>query len=240
MTEPSIPSSTALKPGINGHYALPSNSKGPALLLLHEIYGLHDDLRTLADTYAAEGFVVWVPDLFYRREGARVFAYEHREQALQAIQKDGGVPPLIEGVVSAFDELARQPQVQGARPAVVGIGFGGLLGYAAAAEGWVKPQAGIAYYPGRLDLSKASALDQPWQFHFGNRDSVVQPPDLGAQTRSAFGERADVGVHFYDELHGFALRTRTEFGRESAAQALRRDVDFLRQLYSREKEAAAS
>ena len=49
-----------------GYLATPANGSGPGLLLLQEIFGVNPEMRALADRYAEEGYVVLVPDLFWR------------------------------------------------------------------------------------------------------------------------------------------------------------------------------
>ena len=46
----------------------PSGGRGPGLVLLQEIFGVNRDMRAIADWYAARGFVVACPDLFWRQE----------------------------------------------------------------------------------------------------------------------------------------------------------------------------
>jgi len=49
--------------------ALPgADGQGPGILLFQEIFGINDNMRGLADKLAAEGFVVLVPDMFWRIE----------------------------------------------------------------------------------------------------------------------------------------------------------------------------
>src|SRR5437762_5995904 len=54
------------------YLALPSGpaggAAGPGLVLLQEIFGVNRDMRAIADWYAARGFVVACPDLFWRQE----------------------------------------------------------------------------------------------------------------------------------------------------------------------------
>src|SRR6267143_1568329 len=50
------------------YLALPPAGEGPGLILLQEIFGVNGDMRAIADWYAARGFVVACPDLFWRQE----------------------------------------------------------------------------------------------------------------------------------------------------------------------------
>ena len=48
--------------------ASPEKGSGPGLVLLQEIFGINDYMKTMADYFAEEGYVVLVPDLFWRME----------------------------------------------------------------------------------------------------------------------------------------------------------------------------
>ena len=52
----------------DAYLALPSNQRGHGIVLLQEIFGVNQDMRSIADWYAARGFVVLCPDLFWRQE----------------------------------------------------------------------------------------------------------------------------------------------------------------------------
>lgn len=50
-----------------GYYTHPDgNGPSPGILLITAIYGTDDEMKELADAWAADGFVVSVPDIFWR------------------------------------------------------------------------------------------------------------------------------------------------------------------------------
>src|ERR1700759_4008791 len=50
----------------SGYVALPAHRPAPGLVLLHDIYGIDDAIKRTARRYAEEGYVVVVPDLYWR------------------------------------------------------------------------------------------------------------------------------------------------------------------------------
>src|SRR5690242_10647469 len=52
----------------DAYLALPASGYGPGIVVLQEIFGVNEYLRSVADWYAAHGFVALVPDLFWRLE----------------------------------------------------------------------------------------------------------------------------------------------------------------------------
>jgi carboxymethylenebutenolidase len=51
-----------------GYLALPASGYGPGIVVLQEIFGVNEYMRTITDWYAAHGFVALCPDLFWRME----------------------------------------------------------------------------------------------------------------------------------------------------------------------------
>ena len=48
------------------YLALPHTGKGPGIVLIQEIFGVNQHIRDVADQYAADGYVVLAPDIFWR------------------------------------------------------------------------------------------------------------------------------------------------------------------------------
>ncbi|MEE8548744.1 MAG: dienelactone hydrolase family protein, partial [Alphaproteobacteria bacterium] len=51
-----------------GYLATPEAIPAPGIVLIQEIFGVNVVMRTIADSFAAEGFTVLCPDLFWRQE----------------------------------------------------------------------------------------------------------------------------------------------------------------------------
>ena len=50
----------------DAYLALPAGGYGPGIVVIQEIFGVNDYIRSVADRYAAHGFVALAPDLFWR------------------------------------------------------------------------------------------------------------------------------------------------------------------------------
>ena len=63
MPDISFPAASATWPG---YLAVPPASPGPwpAVVVIHEAFGLNDDIRRKADEFAARGYLALAPDLF--------------------------------------------------------------------------------------------------------------------------------------------------------------------------------
>jgi carboxymethylenebutenolidase len=211
-----------------GYLSLPPAGKGPGLLLLQEVYGVNADIRAAADYYAAGGYVVLAPDLLWRKAPNLDFAYADRDKAAETLRDLGGIDPIVAELPAAAEALRKVPEFDGSKLGVLGYGFGGVLAFLAVGKNLLSVDAAVAYFPGRLDLTLAPALKQPWLFHFGEHDSVVQPRHLNKLTEGAFAGRHDVEVLTYEGvLHGFAIPGRKEYDAISARQSTIKTLDFL-------------
>ncbi|KKB64709.1 hypothetical protein WM40_04810 [Robbsia andropogonis] len=101
----------------SGHFraylALPPRGIGPGLVLCHEIFGANATMRELAHIYAEEGYVVAVPDLYWREEPGLEFDYtssdwQHAYRLGEAFDFDLGV----EDVGATLDALRERPEVR--------------------------------------------------------------------------------------------------------------------------------
>src|SRR5438105_7766877 len=52
----------------DAYLALPPAGSGPGIVLFQEIFGVNEHIRTLAEQYALDGFVVLAPDVFWQQQ----------------------------------------------------------------------------------------------------------------------------------------------------------------------------
>ena len=103
--------------GMPAFLALPVSAgkqKNPAIVLMHERYGLVEHTRDLAERFARDGFVCLAPDFFYKHPDQDAL---HRGEVGCAL-KDS---EAIEYLDSAVAELAALAQVDAGRIAVKGV-----------------------------------------------------------------------------------------------------------------------
>ncbi|HJQ82573.1 MAG TPA: dienelactone hydrolase family protein [Candidatus Binatia bacterium] len=114
----SFPSSTG-RP-MRAALALPdAPGRRPSVIVIHEIFGLNDDMRRIAGRFADLGWVALAPDL-YDTEGPRALCVARAMLALR--RKDG---PAFADLEAARAWLATRPEVDAERTGVVGFCMGG-------------------------------------------------------------------------------------------------------------------
>lgn len=217
--------------GAFGAYlALPRASSAggaPGIVLLQEIFGVNEHIRGVAEQYAADGYAVLAPDLFWR-QGARIelgYGEADWQRAVQ-LKQASDVNQAQADIRAAAQALRALPGV-GARIASLGYCYGGLLSYHAAANGDV--DAAVAYYGGGIQnaLERAGDIHVPLMMHFGARDSHI-PLDAVKQIAERFDDRDNVEVHVYTEAeHGFNCSHRASYRQQPAALAHGHTLVFL-------------
>lgn len=199
---------------------------GPALLVLQEIYGVNDEVRRVADFYAAQGFNVLAPDLLWRVEPGLEFDYSDRDAARDAIGRLD-VADIVADIQRAGQSLLSRGNGSG-KIGILAFGWGGQHALAAAQGDLFGAVA--SYYPGNLGqhVETAKRVHAPLLFHFSTIDFRT-PLELRTALRHELAERDDVELYAYREAdHGFANRSRPEYHAAAAALADDRTLGFLK------------
>jgi carboxymethylenebutenolidase len=100
----------------------------PGVLVLHESFGLNDDIRRIASRFAEEGYAALAPNLF--SHGSRIVC-------LTRVMSDvarGVIDREISDVLAARDALAARTDVDAERIAVAGFCLGGGFALIAATK----------------------------------------------------------------------------------------------------------
>ncbi len=210
------------------YVARPQKLPAPAVVVIHEVFGVNADMRQSCDELAAQGYLAICPDLFWRIAPGvdlsdRTEAELAQAQALyNAFDLDAGVNDITATVQAARAML----EVTG-KVGVVGYCLGGLLAFLTAAR--ASPDATVAYYPGNADkhVREADRIANPLIVHLAEKDEYI-PADAQRQIASALNGRQQVQVYSYPGRgHAFARHRGIAYDAEAAALANGRTADFL-------------
>jgi carboxymethylenebutenolidase len=213
------------------YLAEPQRLPAPGLVLLPEMYNFNSVMREVADGYAADGFSVLAPDMYWRTEDRRFMEYTaenrpHARALYAALDRDAAVAD----VGRCLTVLRQRPQANG-KVAVVGFCMGGEI---AALAGCRLPTDAIAiYYGTRMEphVPELKGLKRPSVMHFAEHDPHV-PLATVAAIKAAVAGLAHVTVHVYRGAdHAFARPHHAQFHAEAAALARRRTQDLFKQLF---------
>src|SRR5258708_7765877 len=188
----------------NAYIARPAQGSGPGLVLLQEIFGINDYLKSMADRYAEEGYVVLVPDLFWRIQPGTALGYGDADMA-QAFDylKRFDIDLAVNDIAATIATLRALPG-QAGNVGTIGYCLGGKLAMLAAARTDV--DCAVSYYGVGLEdyLDEVPAIRCPMAFHFAEKDAYC-PPDVRARITAALSTRPQIEHYVYA---GYAHRMR--------------------------------
>jgi carboxymethylenebutenolidase len=199
-------------------------SKAPVVILIHEIFGLSDWAKEMADELAGAGFIVIAPDLLsgFGPNGGGSSAFPDQDATVKAVS---GLDP--DGVMADLDAVAdfgkKLPAGNG-KIAVVGFCWGGSKSFAFAAHRKDLSAAFVFYGTGPKDVSAVTA--PVYGFYAGNDARVdATIPDTTAAMKAA-GKTYDP-VTYDGAGHGF-MRAGEDPGNTVPGNKTARQEGFVR------------
>lgn len=216
----------------SAYLARPVTLPAPGLVLIQYICGVNPVMRRLADQFAALGYLVAVPDLYWRQEpnvqlipnpGSPSKEDMDRAMALNAgIVDDLAVSDLI-----ATAETLRGHADCNGHVGALGYCLGGRLVVPMAAR--TALDCAVSYYGVNLDgyLPEAMTIASPILLHVAGEDMLVPAPVREALA-SQLGARPNATVEVHPGVnHAFALPNGPNYDADAAIRANTQSYQFL-------------
>ncbi|WP_337356225.1 dienelactone hydrolase family protein [Prosthecomicrobium sp. N25] len=216
------PISIPVAPGkaLNGALGIPAQPKAPAVILIHEWWGLNDQIKAVAAELTAKGYLTFAVDLLGKvatdAETARALVQAMDPQAATA------------GLAAAVSWLRGHDRSNG-KVAAMGWCFGG--GWALNAALATPVDATVIYYGNvKKTPDQLKALKGPVLGHFGTLDkSINGDMVMGFEKAMKDAGKADLlSVYWYEADHAFANPTGARYDADDAALAWERTLFFLK------------
>ena len=199
-------------------YLAEAGAGKPGIVVLQEWWGLNDQIKGVADRFAAAGYNALAPDLYKGRVTQKPDEANHMMSGLDFV---GAADQDIAGAVRHLAAISR-------KVGVMGFCMGGALTIAACAriEGI---SCGVPFYgipPGQL--ADPAKITVPLQGHFANKDDWCTPEVVNdfEATMTAGGTKPE--VFRYDAQHAFANERSEAYDVKSANAAWERMLEFLK------------
>ena len=212
---------------IRGHLALPDGiaekESVPAVVLIHEWWGLNDDIRAKARAFADAGYAALAVDLYGGERAGRDPA-RARELAGKA---RADLDAAFANLRAAFSHLRGIPGVNPARLASVGWCFGGGWSYQIAKND-LGAKASVIYYGRFNPADDLSQMRAKIIGHFGEADRGIKADDVRQFQANLKTESGEHEIFIYPNAgHGFANPENPSYHMESAERARVRTLEFL-------------
>jgi carboxymethylenebutenolidase len=194
----------------------------PAVLLLMEAFGVTSHIRDVATQIANEGYVVLIPDLYYRELPNNKFGYDEVDQAMAMMWRLDFGQPMENDLKAALTYLKTLANGYVDRIGVTGFCLGGGLSFLTACRFSSEIAAVAPFYGMVLDewIDAIKDITVPTYLFFGGRDLFI-PGDRIQQIDTRFRElEKDYKLKIYpDAGHGFFCNERSNYNPNAAADA---------------------
>ena len=186
----------------DGHLSVPQGAGPfPGILLITAIFGVDDEMKELSDAWAADGFVVSVPDIFWRVRPGPTADMGVAFDRYGKFDFDQGIKD-IEDLIA---DLRARPECNG-KVAVLGFCFGGRYAHVAAAR--LGADAAGSYHGTLIEnhLDEMPPRKCPISFHFGDNDAAT-PVETYEKIKAAYAghQNAEIALHTGGIEHNFAM-----------------------------------
>lgn len=206
---------------LTGYLAKPEGAEaGPAVILIHEWWGLNDNIRAMADKLASQGYTALAVDMY---GGQVAESPDKAKKYMSAAMADpqSGVQNLI-----AAREFLEEKGAE--KVGVIGWCFGGGWALEAGITQGTELDAVVMYY-GRVktEQEEVAPLAAPLLGLFGAEDTGI-PPDQVKKFEAALDTAGeDAQIHIYEGAgHAFANPSGQNYQKEAAEDAWQKTLAF--------------
>ena len=202
---------------IGGWRADPVEAPRGALVVVQEIFGVNAHMRSVADRYAAEGYVALAPAFFDPVERGVELGYGEQgfARGLELVTALG-----LDRAVAIVAAAAQLLQGERLKVGVVGFCWGGSIALLGNTRLGLPA---VSYYGARNVPFLDEPLRAPMQFHFGEHDGSIPAQDITLHREKL----PQAEVHVYPAGHAFNRDVDPKvYDADSARLAHRRTLQF--------------
>lgn len=210
---------------VDGYLAEATTANAPGVVVIQEWWGLNDQIRGVADRYAAAGYTALVPDLYRGKATVEAAEAEHLMGNLDFGDAAG------QDIRGAIQQLKQRGC---AKVGVTGYCMGGALTVLTVGN-VPEADAGVVYYGvPPIEYVDASKIKAPLLGHFAIDDVPFPIASVDALEEKLRAAKVGFEFHRYQAMHGFANETQagpsrfhlTEYNPDAAALAWTRTLGF--------------
>lgn len=209
---------------VYGYFSSPADmfEPLPAVIMIHEWWGLNDNIRSMADRLAGEGYIVFAVDLY--AGGVARTPGEARALMMQVVEDPESANENIKAAYRFVSETAGAPRIGS-----LGWCFGGGWSLNAARLFPDTLDASVIYY-GQVtsDDELLRPIEVPILGLFAADDSGIKVASVEAFRDALERLRKNFEVHVYPGVgHAFANPTGRNYDAATAEDAWQRTLEFL-------------
>lgn len=194
---------TSAHEGMDCLIALPHKHNGAAVVLSMSVWGLNEDLTAIVNYYAALGYAVIAPNLFWRLGGPHAVEYDFGKLADIKLKMDASSDEVgALDLIAARDHLASRIGFN--RVGLIGWCYGGRIACMFSSQ--TEFDAVIGVYPTNLEtcLELAEGMRTPTQIHLAELEQFASVEDAVDRIVETYRPLSLADCHVYPGVqHGF-------------------------------------
>ena len=201
------------------YVATPAGKPRGGVVVLQEIFGVNSHIQSVADGYAAAGYLAVAPSTFHRVQANVNLGYTEADMnagfGLKTAVETLPAPGVMPDIQAAINHAAQAGKV-------------GIVGYCwGSAATLTGLSAAVPYYGGGMTAPADAGHNPkvPVMCHFGDQDHWI-PLDTVESFKKA---QPKVDVHVYAANHGFNCDQRGSYNEAAAKLARERTLAFFAQ-----------
>ncbi len=207
----------------------PKDGGQAGVIVYQEAFGVNAHIRDVAERFAREGYVAIAPELFHRTGAGFEGDYDDfpgTQKHIAAMKEDLSEKDIL----AVYDWLVHDSSVDKNRTACIGFCLGGRVAFQT--NTLVPVSAAISFYGGGIAESFVNRVPQlhgSALMFWGGQDKRILP-EHSRKIVDAFRSAGKpyTNIEFSEAAHGFFNDARSTYHKESAEQAWRVVLHFLK------------
>jgi carboxymethylenebutenolidase len=199
--------------------AKPQGQAQGSILLIHEWWGLNNQIKSVASEFANQGYTALAVDLY---NGSVADSPDGARSLMQSVD-----PKVATQTLGVWVQWLRENSLSGGKVATIGWCFGG--GWSLNASLASPIDATVIYY-GRVNKTAAelASLKGPVLGHFATQDEWINKEMVSGFESAMDAAGKTYSNYWYDAQHAFANPTSARYDAADAVLAWQRTTDFLK------------
>ena len=201
----------------------PENNTKSAIVMVYEIFGATNHIHNFAKLLANKGYLVYVPDIFYRIEKNVNLEYNKDgfDKGLSLKDKLGWDYPVMD--IVALASMVKQKY----KVTCIGFCYGGSIAWRASQKSFLFDKT-VCYYGSSIPDFLDKKINNPTMVHFGKLDVGIPEEKIKKVRDFSKEQNFEIVIHEYEGAdHGFNCEDRKSFHESASKSSLVRSIEFI-------------
>jgi carboxymethylenebutenolidase len=209
----------------------------PAILVVHEIFGVHEYIQDICRRLAKQGYLAIAPSLYFRQ--GDVTRMKDIQQIMSQIVSKVPQEQVMSDLDATLDWLNKFSNCDTSRTGIVGFCWGGNVTWMysnhnsniKAGVAWYGPLSGEAVLnrPSKNPIQIATTLKVPVLGLYGGKDTRISNKDIKQMRKQLKKGKSNSKIIVYPKAdHGFHADYRASYNQKAASDGWKKMLDWFK------------